>query len=35
MADILAGLPTDREFSSTDPLLRAVIPAVSEILIGY
>jgi hypothetical protein len=33
--EVIAALPEDGEFSSTDPALRAVRPAVSEILIGY
>ena len=31
----VAAMPADREFSSAYPALRAVNPAVSEILIGY
>jgi hypothetical protein len=31
----LAAVPADKEFSSSDPALRAVKPEVSEILIGY
>jgi hypothetical protein len=34
-SDALAALPADKEFSSSDPALRAVKPEVSEILIGY
>jgi hypothetical protein len=33
--DALAAVPADKEFSSSDPALRAVKPEVSEILIGY
>jgi hypothetical protein len=33
--DALAAVPADKEFSSSDPALRAVKPVVSEILIGY
>jgi hypothetical protein len=34
-ADAVAALPADKEYSSADPEMRAVKPAVSEILIGY
>ena len=34
-ADTVAGLAADKEYSSADPEMRAVKPAVSEILIGY
>jgi hypothetical protein len=34
-AEVLAVLPADREVSSADAALRAVRPAVTEILIGY
>jgi hypothetical protein len=34
-ADTVAGLAADKEYSSADPEIRAVKPAVSEILIGY
>jgi hypothetical protein len=34
-SDALAAVPADKEFSSSDPALRAVKPVVSEILIGY
>jgi hypothetical protein len=34
-ADTVATLAADKEYSSTDPEMRAVKPAVSEILIGY
>lgn len=34
-ADTVAALPADKEYSSDDPEMRAVKPAVSEILIGY
>jgi hypothetical protein len=34
-ADTVAALAADKEYSSTDPEMRAVKPAVSEILIGY
>jgi hypothetical protein len=33
--EVLAVLPADGEFSSTDDALRAVRPSVTEILIGY
>jgi hypothetical protein len=33
--DALTAVPADKEFSSSDPALRAVKPEVSEILIGY
>jgi hypothetical protein len=33
--EVLAALPADSEFSSADEALRAVRPAVTEILIGY
>jgi hypothetical protein len=33
--EVIAALPGDHEFSSTDPALRATRPAVTEILIGY
>jgi hypothetical protein len=33
--DSIAALAADKEFSSSDPALRAVKPTVSEILIGY
>ena len=33
--DALAALSADKEYSSSDPELRAVKPEVSEILIGY
>ncbi len=34
-ADAVSALPTDHEYSSSDPALRAVTPTVSEILLGY
>jgi len=34
-ADTVAGLSADKDYSSQDPEMRAVKPAVSEILIGY
>jgi hypothetical protein len=34
-ADAVAALPADHEYSSADPAMRAIKPAVSEILIGY
>jgi len=34
-ADTIAALAADKEYSSADPEMRAVKPAVSEILIGY
>ncbi|HML08059.1 MAG TPA: hypothetical protein VK430_08045 [Xanthobacteraceae bacterium] len=34
-ADALAALPADHEYTSADPAMRAVNPAISEILIGY
>ena len=34
-ADAVAALAADKEYSSADPEMRAVKPAVSEILIGY
>jgi hypothetical protein len=34
-ADAVAALTADKEYSSSDPAMRAVKPAVSEILIGY
>jgi hypothetical protein len=34
-ADTVAALPADKEYSSADSEMRAVKPAVSEILIGY
>jgi hypothetical protein len=34
-ADAVAAFPADKEFSSSDPAIRAVKPKVSEILIGY
>ncbi len=34
-ADTVAALTADKEYSSADPEMRAVKPAVSEILIGY
>jgi hypothetical protein len=34
-ADTVAALTADKEYSSEDPEMRAVKPAVSEILIGY
>jgi hypothetical protein len=34
-ADTVAALGADKEYSSADPEMRAVKPAVSEILIGY
>jgi hypothetical protein len=34
-AEVLAALPADSEFPSTDEALRAVRPSVTEILIGY
>jgi hypothetical protein len=34
-ADTVTALAADKEFSSADPEMRAVNPAVSEILIGY
>ena len=34
-ADTVAALAADKEYSSEDPEMRAVKPAVSEILIGY
>jgi hypothetical protein len=34
-ADTVAALAADKEYSSADPEMRAVKPAVSEILIGY
>jgi hypothetical protein len=34
-ADTVTALAADKEFSSADPEMRAVKPAVSEILIGY
>jgi hypothetical protein len=34
-ADTVAALAADKEYSSADPEIRAVKPAVSEILIGY
>ncbi|MFZ3360209.1 MAG: hypothetical protein WA177_15755, partial [Xanthobacteraceae bacterium] len=34
-ADAVAAMSADKEYSSADPALRAVKPAVSEILIGY
>jgi hypothetical protein len=34
-ADAVAALTADKEYSSADPEMRAVTPAVSEILIGY
>jgi hypothetical protein len=34
-ADTLAALAADKEYSSEDPEMKAVKPAVSEILIGY
>jgi hypothetical protein len=33
--EALGAFPADHEFSSSDPALRAVKPAVSEILLGY
>ncbi len=33
--DAVTALPADREYSSSDPALRAVKPTVSEILLGY
>ena len=34
-ADAVKAIPADQEFSSSDPVIRAVKPTVSEILIGY
>ena len=34
-ADAVSALTADQEFSSSDPVIRAVKPTVSEILIGY
>jgi hypothetical protein len=34
-AETVAGLPADKEYSSTDPEIRAAKPSVTEILIGY
>lgn len=34
-ADTIAALPADKEYSSSDPEMRAAKPTVSEILIGY
>ncbi len=34
-ADAVNAMPADKEFSSSDPVIRAVKPTVSEILIGY
>jgi len=34
-ADAIAALTADKEYSSSDPAIRAAKPAVSEILIGY
>jgi hypothetical protein len=34
-ADAVTDITADKEFSSSDPAMRAVKPAVSEILIGY
>jgi hypothetical protein len=34
-ADAISALPADHEYSSSDPAIRAVKPATSEILIGY
>jgi hypothetical protein len=34
-ADAVSAIPADHEFSSSDPVIRAVKPTVSEILIGY
>ena len=34
-ADAVSALSADKEYSSADPAIRAVKPAVSEILIGY
>ena len=34
-ADTVTALTADKEYSSADPEMRAVKPAVSEILIGY
>jgi hypothetical protein len=34
-ADAVSALSADKEYSSSDPAVRAVKPAVSEILIGY
>jgi hypothetical protein len=34
-ADAVSALPADHDYSSGDPAIRAVKPAVSEILIGY
>jgi hypothetical protein len=34
-ADALSALSADKEYSSSDPAVRAVKPTVSEILIGY
>jgi hypothetical protein len=34
-ADAIGALPADKEYSSSDPAIRAAKPTVSEILIGY
>ena len=34
-ADAIRALPSDKEYSSSDPAIRATKPTVSEILIGY
>jgi hypothetical protein len=34
-AETVTALAADKEYSSADPEMRAVKPAVSEILIGY
>jgi hypothetical protein len=35
LAEVLAALPAESEFSSADDAVRAVRPSVTEILIGY
>jgi len=34
-AEAIGALPADKEFSSSDPAIRATKPTISEILIGY